>query len=1133
MSQPVNNANNEAAPSGTNEPFTQSTSDPRNVSRVSSGHLARSQSGLNRSMSGFYEGGAPPVRRPSVLARLGIAVEAEHTLHPQSSKRGYDAANMPPRSPTGVTRRHSSLMRKRMAPKEKDVVVAEGAPVEEPVPEAAAAVNIEFPWHTATEKEVFAKLECDHNGLTTAEAQERLKQYGKNEITPPPQPSIIGRFFGNLLSPFSMMLMVGGTAAFVIVIIVSVQDNDIDKQTLALGCVLFFVAIVTSLFQTWMENASDNLMDALRALTAETAWVLRDGELREIKGNEIVPGDVVKVKAGEKVPADVRVLTSTDLKVNNATLTGENLDIKLGTEAKAEICFRAKNLAWSGCAFTNGSGTAIVFSTGDQTFFGKVAKAAVDAEKPDTLMRREVRRLIIIMSIIGVIVGFAFFGAALGTGRGGVAAVIVLVGLFTANIPEGLLPQITIALTVTARRMYRRHVVVSNLEIIETLGAVSVICSDKTGTLTTNKMVVSHMVYGGKIHMSKVAPVMPDDEVLPIDPSHPAAAALLLNAALNSDAVFVEKPSDDVATWIVRGDASEAALVRFVQEVKDLETSRKEQPRLAAVPFNSKQKWMASVNKRAKGEGQVVLMKGAAERILLRCDKVIADDGSTVNLDEQMKEDLNAAILNLARRGERVLAFAQLEVDFPEGYKFEAEGDDANFPLNKLVFIGMTSLVDPPRPTVPQAIADCHKAGIHVIMVTGDHPETALAISRSLGLISLPTLTEAGPDAKPEECAAVVTGEDMLNFSDEEWDRVLACKEHVFARTQPEQKQQLVWRLNGKGHIVAMTGDGVNDAPALKAANVGVAVGSGTQVAKEAAQIVITDDDFGSIVVGVREGRQIFDNLKKATTYILTHLCPETLPYVFNFAIGIPLAMETIVIILIDCGTDMLPGIALAYEVSEERVMAIPPRSSNDHLIQPRMFVQGYLWSGIQETFFCYWAFYYTFYHYGFTFSSTVGADTNYRKKWADLDGEYRQQYQGMCYGNTKWTGRCSSDQDMENFMSHMAHVVNSAQAAYFITLVVMQFANLLNRRNQTMSVFDPRQRFNYVMLGAIIASTVIAVLLVYIPGLNAAFYLDPVRSELACSALWGFIVMIGLEEIRKLIIRRRPDGLVARYTIY
>jgi sodium/potassium-transporting ATPase subunit alpha len=404
--------------------------------------------------------------------------------------------------------------------------------------------------------------------------------------------------------------------------------------------------------------------------------------------------------------------------------------------------------------------------------------------------------------------------------------------------------------------------------------------------------------------------------------------------------------------------------------------------------------------------------------------------------------------------------------------------------------------------------------------------------------VTLPTLEEAGPDADPEKCAAVVNGDNIDKMTQLDWDRALSCGEHVFARTQPEQKKQLVNRLKERGQIVAMTGDGVNDSPALKAANVGVAVGSGTAVAKEAAQIIIQDDDFNSIVVGVREGRQIFDNLKKAVTYVVTHLFPETLPYVFNFAIGIPLAMETIVIILIDLGTDMLPGISLAYEESEDRIMQIPPRTADEHMVQPKMFMQGYFWTGAQISFFAYWSFYYVFYQYGISFNDTVGADNEYRLKINDMSDSYVTFYRKLCNKNTHWLsgapGReCSTNAGFDAWMDHFSSIVSQAQAAYFLCFNVMQFANLLNRRNQTQSIFSTAQKINFVMIGAICCSTSFMVIVSYVPTLNNAFFLDQASSEAVCSGFWGVVVIIGLEEFRKAIIRRYPTGFVARWTIY
>lgn len=1048
----------------------------------------------------------------------------------------------PPRSPTGAARgafvnRNLSKLKQRPHPASN-----------EPADPSTTTVDVEGAnWHTMTHAELAAKLEMPEEmipiGLTSTDAAERLEKYGPNQITPPQRITWAERFFKNIFSPFSLIMLVAGTLSF---IIVGINSKDfIDTQTIALACVLFVVAFVTSVFQTTQEMAADNLVEALNSLTAENAWVMRDGNLIEVKARNIVPGDLIKVNIGDKVAADLRIISSSDLKVNNASLTGEDCDIGLGPKAGHDDIFEAKNVAWSGCSFTSGNGLAVVFATGDLTRFGEIAKATTAENPPDTLMRVEVKRLIIVMTILGAIIGLAFFSAALGEGRKWQAAVIILIGLFVANIPEGLLPQITIALTITAKHMATKNVIVSNLEIIETLGAVSVICSDKTGTLTMNQMTVSHLMYDATVHVTNTTAILPGDDFDQFSPMSATSKQLLRTIACCTDAVFLSKDDDGSGkgclSWPVKGDASETALIRFCQNHQDLGELREQHKRLAVVPFHSSRKWMATVDARGNGErGQYVHVKGAAERVLQRCTSVMFN-GEEIPINDDFLDDFTVVIKELASRGERVLALAALKTDFDDDYKFVADGDDVNFPLTGLTLVGIMSLSDPPRPSVRPAVEACRRAGIQVIMVTGDHPDTALAIARSLSLITLPTLTEAGENPDPTQCSAVVQGSEIPKMSQNDWDLVLSCGECIFARTQPEQKQQLVKQLQAKKLVVAMTGDGVNDAPALKVANVGIAMGSGTSVAKEAAQITVLEDDFGSIVEGIKEGRRIFENLKKAITYILTHLAPEIVPYVFAFAFGLPLSLETIVIMLIDLGTDMLPGICIAYEEADARVMSIPPRSLESHLITPRMLIMGYGVYGLLETFFCFWAFIFTFEESGYSLSSITFLPSTYRDSWADLSASDQSDFSKLCASNSDYINShliggvspCTSTAGMTTFMDDFSTMVSKAQGSYFITLAVMQFANCLVRRQQLLSTFSPSQVINWRMLLSIVISTGFACFFVYVPKVNTAFYLAGPTSASACSALWGGLVLILVDEFRKLLCRTWPDGIMARYTIF
>jgi len=975
-----------------------------------------------------------------------------------------------------------------------------------------------------------------------------LKKYGLNRITPPPTVHWFIKFLWTLIGGFQLMLWFGSILCFVVYGI----SEGTDIQTLALAVVLIVVIFVTCIFQAYQEGKSDKVMEALKKLSPTSVFVYRDNTLVNLPAENLVPGDIVKVTGGEKVPADLRVLMSSDLKVNNASLTGENVDIKLGPEPNHTELYEAKNVARSGCNFTSGTAECAVFTTGDNTFFGAIAKSTTTIKRPDSLLKHEIHRLIFIMAIVAFSLGIAFFILAFFNGYTWVEAIVFMIGIVVANVPEGLLPQMTVALTLTAQRMLKLGVLVSNLEIIETLGAVDVICSDKTGTLTCNRMTVSHVVYDKTIHITPISPNMEGDTFGLFDTSNAHFQALQRIATLNTDAVFLASTENepDVLKRETKGDASESAIIKFVEPVRPIKDYRAACKRHVAIPFNSSNKWMLAIHDQDPSLGNpdtlplILMVKGAPERVMAMCTKLFTG-GKEVELTPELKQEMELINETLARRGERVLAFAHLELPrdkYPPGFVFDAEAEVPNFPIKGLTMVGFMSLIDPPRMTVKPAIAQCNTAGIKVFMVTGDHPITAHAIAKSLNIITHPTKAELEYEKLPvpEDYheAIVVHGTEMLEFGEADWTRVLKHKQIVFARTMPQQKQDIVRELNKLGNVVAMTGDGVNDAPALKAANVGIAMGSGAAVAKEAAQIVLLEDDFGAIVDGIREGRLIFENLKKCICYVLSSNVPEIIPFLLFIAVKIPLAIETICILLIDLGTDLAPAVSLAYEEPEDAIMQQPPRDEHEHLVGPKMMFIAYGTIGMFQTFAAYFAFLFVYYEYGFKLSDLVGAGIEYRTPYAKLGEDRAHFFDTMCT-NQKWyqdhmvqgqNKNCTTDFYDWRFM-----VLAKAQAAFLMTVVWAQIANVFIRKTQVASFLSGERcsRFwqNSFMNKSIISEILIICFLCLTPTVNTVFLMDAPSSAACASAIWIIPFILCWDEIRKWLCRRYPNGWLRKYT--
>ncbi|POM62354.1 Sodium/potassium-transporting ATPase subunit alpha [Phytophthora palmivora] len=862
--------------------------------------------------------------------------------------------------------------------------------------------------HKQSPAEIFAELGSDPvNGMTQHDVQGRLEAEGLNRLTPPKQTPEIVKYIRELTGLFSLLLWVGGALC---IIIYGLQG---DPNNLYLGIVLFLVVIITGTFSYFQNAKSSNLMESFKQMMPTVTTVIREGKSQKIDASQLVRGDIIVLKGGDKVPADIRVLEcSDDLTVDNSCLTGEPEPLKRIPDCTDENPLETKNLCFFGTFIPQGSGKGVVVRVGDKTVMGRIAKLATTTGQTMTPIAREINHFVHIIAVVAVVIGVIFFIIGIFLKTDIVTNVVFMIGIIVANVPEGLLATVTVCLSLAANRMAHKSVLVKNLEGVETLGSTSCICSDKTGTLTQNVMTVAHVVYDNKIFDAEcsITPIGNYELNAPSFQALQRCATLCNNAVFDEDSKYEKvvgpdglaargkrKPFKETVpmgngstmekvAWDTIGDASESAMIKFCHDKKDIIEFREENVKIKEVPFNSKNKYQLSLHKQDNDDSKPILMvmKGAPERITARCGSVLIG-GEEVPMTPERLAEIEAAQLNLSKKGMRVLGFAQKILD-PNIYKadYEFSTDNPNFPLGEkdvdyeatpkpdskveepLCFIGLMALIDPPRPEVPIAVAKCKTAGIRVIMVTGDHPITAKAIAHKVGILWGPTCedieeenTERGftqgdngwidPNTAP---AIVVPGWTIsLDTPQEEWDRILDHRQIVFARTSPQQKLIIVENCQRRKEIVAVTGDGVNDSPALKKADIGIAMGiMGSAVSKEAADMILLDDNFASIVCGVEEGRIIFDNLKKSIAYALAANIPELVPFLLYATVRLPLPLTTVLMLLICLGTDMIPSIAMAYEGAENDIMLRAPRNAEvEHLVTKKLVFFAYALVGIIE----------------------------------------------------------------------------------------------------------------------------------------------------------------------------------------
>ncbi len=849
-------------------------------------------------------------------------------------------------------------------------------------------------------------------GLTTKFANYRSTKEGRNELTPPPETprwkKFIAELFGNL---FCVMLWLAGVLCFI-----AYFARD-DSANLYLGIVLILVVFVTGVFSFYQNGKSEDLMKSFKSMSPPQVKVVRDGKVSTIESQDICRGDIILLEGGDLVPADCRVLECSDnLVVDNAALTGESEPQKRTAFCTHNDPMETQNLLFFGTSVPEGSCKAIVCRIGDETLMGQIAGLAMGTDTDQTPINKEIEHFIKIIFAVALFLGVAFFIIGWFKVPDVFTSVVFSISIIVANVPEGLLVTVTVSLTLTAKRMAKKHVLVKNLEGVETLGSTSCICSDKTGTLTQNIMTVAQVVYGQKdgIHIEDCESSFTKGNKT-MDENSLGFQALQRSATLCNVAIFksdkstpfkrIQQQGDgsviEVVNWEAAGNASEIAMIKLCQPFRDIDEYRENNPCLFKIPFNSKNKYQVHVciqeqhGPPSDNVGpRVVLMKGAPERVIDRCSEVLLDD-KVVPMTPELRHTIEEHQESLSRNGLRVFGFAHRELsidEYPPDYTYsdgKGEGySTPNFPLGDwkeaekqetdgslpmhpkskpgLVFLGLMALIDPPREAVPSAVGRCNMAGIKVIMVTGDHPITAQAIAYKVGILWSKTrgemeATNARFNLEPGDLnfedpenarAIIVPGWDIsADIPEEKWDAILEHPQIVFARTSPQQKLIIVENNQRLGHIVAVTGDGVNDSPALKKADIGIAMGiMGSPVSKQAADMILLDDNFASIVSGVEEGRLIFDNLKKSIAYTLTSNIPEIAPFLSFILLNIPLPLSTVLILAIDLGTDMCPAISMSYEEPEADIMRRPPRNAAvDHLVTRKLICFAYLQIGIMQ----------------------------------------------------------------------------------------------------------------------------------------------------------------------------------------
>ncbi|CAI7585517.1 unnamed protein product [Penicillium glandicola] len=939
-------------------------------------------------------------------------------------------------------------------------------------------------------------------GLSSSSAATRLQRDGKNIIAHHGE-NYYKKIFFYIFGGFCSVLWVGVVIFF---ICWKPLSNPPSAQNLAMAVLIMIVIALQASFSAFQDWSTKRVMNSILDLLPAEALVMRDEKLIHLPATELVAGDIVHIGIGNKVPADMRLLSSSgDVRFDRAILTGESDEVEGAIDCTETNFLETRNIALMGTGVTNGNAIGIVVLTGSRSVMGRIASMTAGVKQKTTLIQREINRFITIIVILTVVLALLILFTWLGWLR--------------KDHPSYMSMPVAVALTLMmiAKRMKQTNILPKGLATVETLGCVNVLCSDKTGTLTQNRMFVKSLgMVDWEYSLEDLAPGEFGHVDLPESLHDMLQASVLCNDA-TFDPTTMNLPIHERA---VNGNATDAAVLRFGDSVGlTSPTTLAPYERVHQIPFNSKNKWMLTLHRDPKSTKEFILyVKGAPDVLLDRCATYWSAVHNAVRpLDTEAREKFSNFQAKLSRRAERVIVICQrryIPRSAPGSNDFNNEIIDHG--VQDLTVLGIFGIVDPPRAETASTVAACRKAGIRFFMVTGDFGLTAAAIAREIGIYD----GQAEPDTIEElrdgldpsmevklsksRHSLLLEGPSLSSLASEDWETVCGYEEIVFARTTPEQKLRIVTELQARGYVVAVTGDGVNDAPALRAADVGIAIGSGSDVAIEAADLVLLDK-FDSIIEAIRLGRLVFQNLQKVIAYLLpAGSWSEIWPVLMNVFFGCPAPLSTFLMIIVCVFTDLFLSLSLIMEKEEFDLLSLPPRRpTKDHLINLRIYGQSYLFVGVMEAFSAHAMFFlYMWRHARIPFSDLIFAFEKY------ADG---------FHGYTE---------------AELTKFVSVGQSVYFVTLVIMQWGNILSVRSKRMSLLQadpirPARRNPWLPL-AIVISLVIAIFVTEVPGIQNLFSTASVPIEFWLIPLGLAMGVLCMDELRKVLVRLFPKGPVA-----